>query len=192
MKVQFSVILGALLLSSLPTLGAQQAQTFSVDPAHSEVHFTLPDPVHTVHGSFKVQSGSLHLTSATGAMSGRIVVDAGSGDSGNATRDKKMTNDQLLVSRYTSVSFDPKHFTGTLDAKGDSTITVNGTFQLIGKTHEISVPMKVHIDGAQYTAAGSFVIPFVDWGVKDPSNFLMRVGKEVTIDLSLAGTVAQQ
>lgn len=58
---------------------------------------------------------------------------------------------------------------GTLNDSGDSTLQVRGTFTLIGKPHDITVPMTVHVDGNQYTAKGSFTIPYVEWGMKNPS-----------------------
>jgi hypothetical protein len=37
---------------------------------------------------------------------------------------------------------------------------------------------------------GSFVVPYVKWGLKDPSVLILKVAKEVHIDLSLAGIVS--
>jgi hypothetical protein len=50
--------------------------------------------------------------------------------------------------------------------------------------------MQVHIDGSNLTATGKFVIPYVKWGLKDPSVFILKVAKDVQIDLSLKGTIA--
>lgn len=164
-------------------------QNLHVDPSQSEVHFTLSDPMHPVKGTFHVQNGTVTFD-AQGHMSGSVVVDARSGDSGNSSRDKKMEQDQLKASSFTTVTFEPTGYTGSLALNGDSTITVNGTFTLLGKPHPISVPMKVQLGDGQCKASGSFVVPYVQWGVKDPSNFLLHVGKEVTIDLLLAGPLA--
>ena len=175
----------------LGTWGAlAQQQRFQLDPAKSEVHFKLDDPLHGVEGTFHVQESSVTFDSHTGRMSGMISVDAASGDSGNGSRDKKMRNDELKAPTFSTVTFAPTHYTGTLTTSGDSTITVDGTFTLLGTPHEISVPMQVHFDGSQCKAVGSFIVPYVKWGMKDPSNFVLRVGKEVTVNLVLAGSVA--
>ncbi len=181
-----AVLLGLLVL---PLGLAGQEQTFKLDADKSEVHFLLDDPLHKVQGSFHAEPGAIQFSHKDGSMSGTIAVDARSGQSGNAGRDKKMTQDELQAAKYTTVTFAPKHYSGTLAATGDSTITVDGSFTLLGTAHEISVPMQVHIDGTQCKAAGSFVIPYVQWGMKDPSNFLLHVGKEVKIDLALVGTI---
>jgi hypothetical protein len=50
--------------------------------------------------------------------------------------------------------------------------------------------MQVHIEGSSLTAKGMFVVPYVKWGLKDPSIFILKVAKDVQIDMTLAGTLA--
>ena len=69
-----------LLVAATPLLHAQQ--TLTLDPTHSEVHFTLSDTIHTVHGTFHIQQGEIAFDPATGNPSGNIIVDAPSGQSG--------------------------------------------------------------------------------------------------------------
>jgi polyisoprenoid-binding protein YceI len=180
----------ALLLSFLcltPLLQAQEK--ISLDPAHSEVHFTLGDVLHVVHGTFKLQEGEVDLDPANGKASGAIIVDALSGQSGNSTRDRRMTNDELKAPTFKTVTFAPTQVTGTFNPSSDSTLTIHGIFTLLGTPHEIDVPMKVHVAGDQLQATGSFSVPYVQWGLKDPSTLMLRVNKEVQIDLSLTGTL---
>ena len=167
-----------------------QKESFQLDPAKSQVQFSLGATMHAVHGTFQVQSGAITFAPTEGAMSGSILVDAHSGNSGEASRDKKMTQDQLKADQFTSVAFAPKSFTGKLASEGDSEIVVQGTFTLLGTPHDLSVPMHVHIDHGACRTTGSFTVPFVQWGVKDPSTFLLKVGKDVTVNLDLAGAVS--
>ena len=37
------------------------------------------------------------------------------------------------------------------------------------------------------SAKGHFTVPYVKWGLKDPSIFVLKVAKEVEIDLALNG-----
>lgn len=177
------------LVSLLLPCTAFAQEALHLDPSKSDVQFTLGDPLHSVHGTFHVQSGTVTFDPNSDQMSGMITVDASSGNSGNGSRDKKMTNDELKASTFSTVTFAPVHYAGKLAPSGDSSITVDGTFTLVGVPHQISVPMQVHIDGGQCTATGSFVVPYVKWGIKDPSTFVLRVGKEVTIHVDLVGTI---
>jgi hypothetical protein len=49
--------------------------------------------------------------------------------------------------------------------------------------------MQVQVNGDQIHAVGSFVVPYVQWGLKDPSTFMIKVNKEVHVDLDLSGTL---
>jgi polyisoprenoid-binding protein YceI len=170
---------------------AQSQQHYHVDPGTSEVRFTLGASDHPVDGTFRVTSGDFTLDPQSGAMTGTVSVDASSGQSGNQGRDKKMTKDQLKVQTYPTVTFAPAKFSGQLKDSGDSSGPVEGTFTLLGQAHPITVPMNVHMEGDHFSASGSFTVPFVNWGVKDPSFMFIKVDKEVKIDLKLTGTVTK-
>jgi hypothetical protein len=53
----------------------------------------------------------------------------------------------------------------------------------------MTVPMEIHIDGGALIAKTHFTVPYVQWGLKDPSVFILKVAREVDIDLILAGQV---
>jgi hypothetical protein len=190
-----SLLRNALLLlaaAALTTALHAQDKTqnkLSLDTARSEVHFTLVDALHTIHGTFRVQQGDVIFDPATGKADGSIVVDALSGKSGNSVRDRRMTNDQLKAPDYKTVTFVPTHFTGTFNPTADSTLQVHGLFTLLGTPHEIDVPMQVQVSGDQVHAVGSFPVPYVQWGLKDPSTFMIHVNKEVQVELDLSGTL---
>jgi polyisoprenoid-binding protein YceI len=161
----------------------------SLDTTRSEVHFTLTDTLHVVHGTFHIQQGDITFDPATGKANGSIIVDALSGQSGNSVRDHRMAKDELKTPDYKTVTFAPTRFTGTFNPTGDSTLQVHGLFTLIGTPHEIDVPMQVQVNGDQIHAVGSFVVPYVQWGLKDPSTFMIKVEKEVHVELDLTGTL---
>jgi polyisoprenoid-binding protein YceI len=179
-----------LLIAGPGILHAQDTQDkLSLDTNRSEVHFTLTDTMHTVHGTFHIQQGDINFDPATGQATGVIVVDALSGQSGNSIRDHRMAKDELKAPGFKTVAFAPTRFTGTFNPTGDSTLQVHGLFTLIGTPHEIDVPMQVQVNGEQIHAVGSFVIPYIQWGLKDPSTFMIKVNKEVHVDLDLSGTL---
>jgi polyisoprenoid-binding protein YceI len=183
------VHLALLISAAFWPVGLAAQEKLVIDPTHSEVHFTLGDVLHTVHGMFGIQQGEITFNPSTGEASGNIAVDAESGRSGNSMRDKRMTNDELKAESYRSITFAPTRFTGTFNPAGDSTLQVHGVFTLLGTAHEIDVPMQLQVNGTQLRGTGSFVVPFVKWGLKDPSTLMLKVNKEVQIQLLVIGTL---
>jgi polyisoprenoid-binding protein YceI len=168
-----------------------QRQTFVVNPDASEVKMTLNTTHEVVNGVFHVQSGTIGFDLGAPGMSGSIIVAAGSGKTGNDSRDKKMKKEILKVEEYATVSFAPKTHSGAIAASGDSTIQVSGVFTLLGTPHEITVPIAVHIEGAKATAKAHFVVPYVQWGLKNPSFLIWKAENDVAIDLNLVGTISR-
>jgi len=166
-----------------------QHQAFTVDPSASQVAWALGGNGHHVTGTFHVQSGSIDFDRTAHTISGSVIVAAGSGNSGEASRDKKMNKDVLDVEHYSEITFVPQKYDGAIAPTGDSTIQVSGTFTLHGTPHDLTVPMQIHIDAGTLTAKTHFVVPYVKWGLKDPSVFILKVAKEVDIDLTLTGKV---
>ena len=189
MKIKIQSLFLALPLFLMPNAFAQH-QTFTVNPDASKVAFSLGGNTHHVEGIFHVQSGSIEFDRSAAKIAGSVVVAAGSGNSGDNGRDKKMNTDVLDVAHYADVSFVPQSYQGTIAASGDSTIQVSGAFTLHGTPHELTVPMQIHIEGTNLTAKTHFTVPYVKWGLKDPSIFILKIAKEVEIDLTLVGHVS--
>ncbi|MGO9491461.1 MAG: YceI family protein [Terracidiphilus sp.] len=168
-----------------------QHQTFVLSPDASAVKMTLNTTHELVSGTFHVQSGSIEFDPSTTKMSSVIAVVAGSGKTGNDSRDKKMYKDILKVDQYATVSFEPKTYTGIIAPSGDSTIQVTGTFTLLGTPHEITIPIQVHLDGSRATAKAHFVVPYVHWGLKNPSFLVWKADDDVAIDLNFVGAISR-
>ena len=190
MKMYMPALFLALPLAIIPAALAQH-ETLSVNPDASQVAFTLGGTGHHVQGTFHVQKGTIDFDPSAQKISGSVVVAAGSGNSGEPSRDKKMNSDVLDTGHFAEVAFAPSSYQGTLAATGDSTIQVSGVFTLHGTAHDLTLPMQIHIDGTNLTAKGHFTVPYVKWGLKDPSIFILKVAKEVDIDLTLSGQVTK-
>jgi hypothetical protein len=184
----FAVLALAVILA--PAALAQH-QTFAVNPDSSEVKMTLKTTHELVNGTFHIQSVSIEFNRSNPKMSGSVVVLAGSGKTGNDSRDKKMNKDILEVEQHATVSFEPKLYSGAIAPSWDSTIQVTGVFILPGTPHEITVPMLVHLDGANATAKTHFVVPYVQWGLKNPSFLIWKADNDVAIDLFLTGRLSK-
>jgi polyisoprenoid-binding protein YceI len=190
MKMYAPALFLALPLAIMPAALAQH-ETLSVNPDASPVAFTLGGAGHHVQGTFHVQKGLIDFDPSAQKISGSVIVAAGSGNSGEPSRDKKMNADVLDTEHFAEVTFAPSSYQGTLATSGDSTIQVSGTFTLHGVAHDLTLPMQIHIDGTNLTAKGHFTVPYVKWGLKDPSIFILKVAKEVDIDLTLSGQVTR-
>jgi polyisoprenoid-binding protein YceI len=185
----------SLAVFALPILLAPSAlaqrQTFVVNPDASEVKMTLNTTHELVVGTFHLQSGSIDFDRSNHSMSGSVVVLAGSGNTGNNSRDKKMYKDILEVEQHATVSFEPKTYSGAIAPSGDSNISVTGIFTLLGIPHEITIPILVHLEVTSATANGHFIVPYVQWGLKNPSFLIWKADNDVAIDLSLKGQLSK-
>lgn len=169
-----------------------QDTVLQLDPAKTTVNFTLADVLHTVHGTFRLKSGTIHFDPSSGAASGDVVIDAASGESGNHTRDKKMNKDILETERYPAIEFVPKHVIGQLALRGASQVQVEGTFRLHGSDHDLTLTLPIQISDKQLAASTHFEVPYEAWGLKNPSTLFLRVNNKVQIDITTVGTLETQ
>jgi polyisoprenoid-binding protein YceI len=162
-----------------------------LDPAQTEIHWKLSG-LHPVHGTFKLKSGEFLFNPKTGIAEGEILVDATTGESGNKDRDKRMQDEVLQSNRYPAIFYHPTNLKGPFKA-GDGTqdLTGQGTFNIHGADHSLELPLKVQISGDAVTATTRFAVPYVEWGMKNPSKFLLRVSKQVEIEVTSKGTIKQ-
>ena len=186
LKLAGFFIFCALILSQR---AVAQDTVLQLDPAKTAVNFTLGDVLHTVHGTFRLKSGTIHFDPASGAAGGDVVIDAASGDSGNRTRDKKMNKDILETQRYPTIEFLPKHFTGKVSPQGESQVQVEGTFRLHGSDHDLTLTFPIQVAGQQLSTSTHFEVPYEAWGLKNPSTLFLRVNNIVQIDITAAGTI---
>jgi len=160
-----------------------------LDADKSEFHWTLDTTLHTVHGTFKFKNGELRVNPNSGAASGEIVVPATSGESGNDGRDKKMHKDVLESAQYPDIFFKVDHVEGKVASSGSSNVMLHGTMTLHGTDHEFGAPVQAEITGDHWKATSKFTIPFLKWGLKNPSNWLLKVKPDVDVELTLTGTL---
>jgi polyisoprenoid-binding protein YceI len=172
--------------AEIPAFSASTVE-IEINPAKSTVRFTLGALLHTVHGSFKVKGGTVRFDPGSGLTSGQIAVDVKTGETGDAARDRQMHESVLESNRFPDAVFSPDHVQGPLAMKGDSQLEVHGTLRLHGGEHEMTVPVKVMVQDHLVTATAKFVIPYVAWGLRDPSNLILRVDQTVKVEVAITG-----
>jgi polyisoprenoid-binding protein YceI len=180
------------ILSGLMSASFAQAQqkTFILDPAQTKVSFTVDSTLHTVHGDFRLKRGNIQFDDAAGTAGGELVVDSTSGESGNDGRDKKMHKDILESPKYSDIIFTPRHIKGTLAAEGKSNVEVEGLLTMHGKSNPVTMPLEVQLQGGAGSAEGSFSVKYQEWGMKNPSTFILRVNNKVEIHVHAVGRLS--
>jgi hypothetical protein len=184
------------IIAVVVVLGLQLAQAQShslkivLDPAQTQIRWKLGADLHKVDGTFKLKSGEFILDPATGVAEGEILVDATTGESGNAARDKRMHEEVLESTRYPAMFFHPTQIKGAFKP-GEATqqLQTQGSFNIHGADHALEMPVKVETAGDTVTATARFTVPYVAWGMKNPSKLLLRVNKQVEIEVIAKGTI---
>ena len=176
----------AILCCAAATAQSQELR-LQFDPSKTTITFTLGDILHTVHGSFQLKRGDVEYKIAAKSVSGNLIVDATSGQSGNRSRDRKMHKEILESARFPEINFHPDRVEGNVGPLGTSTIQVHGMFSIHGSDHELTMPVRVEVFPDHWTADTHFTVPYVKWGIKNPSTFVLRVSESVEIDVHASG-----
>ena len=191
-----AVLALALFLSAAPapprhqeTSVAPSELVLTLDPAQSKVHFNVDSTLHTVHGTFSVKSGTVHFDPQTGKAGGEIVVNATSGDSGSTSRDARMHKEILETKKYPDAVFHPSQIEGQVASVGACDVKLRGTISLHGADHELTALIHANLASDHWTGTANFEIPYITWGIKDPSNFFLKVKPVVNVELEMAGSL---
>ncbi|MDY7094575.1 MAG: YceI family protein [Acidobacteriota bacterium] len=176
------------LCLAAPTAEAKEVLTF--EPESTEITFQLGATGHDVEGTLYLREGELVLDPESGEAAGRLVLDALRTETGNGSRDKTMHKKVLESDRHPLITFDAESFEGALDAGGESEIQLHGVVRLLGQPHAVTLPTRITVDGDRFQGSTSFPVPYVQWGLHDPSLFVLRVAKEVQVDVAAQGSAA--
>jgi polyisoprenoid-binding protein YceI len=182
-----SVLLGLTFL--VPNAWAQEI-SFQLDPAQSWVQFTLGATFHEVHGTFQLKAGTIHFNPSSSEASGSLIVDATSGRTGNERRDRRMHRQILEDQKYPEIVFTPQHISGKLAPQGTSQMELQGLLSLHGEQHPITFTVPVQINQTQASAEVHFILPYMKWGLKNPSTFVLRVSDKLSIDVHAVGRLS--
>lgn len=185
-KFAFLFSVPLLFLSIGATTPAQQL-TVQIDPQTTEIHFKLGATMHTVKGDATVESGNFSIDTATQKLEGALVVPAAGLKTHNKDRDHNMYVDVLETEKFPNIVLKLERYEGTLAREGVSQVTLHATMQIHGVEKPLQFPTEVKIDGKTFTAKGDFDVPYVEWGMRDPSNFVLRVSKKVQVRLFVSG-----
>ena len=186
-----AVLASLAVLAMAGSLAADTSMsTLHLEPSGTSVVFEVGTTFHKVHGTMKVIEGDIQFDHSKGTISGRVVVDATSAVTGNKKRDRKMHKEVLESELYPEIRFLPRGFKGELHREGLSELQIFGTIEIHGSTHEVEIPAQVEVSGDSITGTAVFTVPYIEWGMKDPSIFVLRVAKVVQVTVETEGVLA--
>jgi len=169
-------MLATLILSAL----VAQATAYRINPAASEAGFDLKATMHTVHGLTTRVTGGVRVEPADAStlkVSGKIEIGAASIATGNEKRDATLHGTSLLVSSFPTIVFAPERFvpSGPEGADGTTSGTLTGRLTIRGQTRPQAMTVTLAPRGERIVASGTFDVPWAEFGIPDPSFFVVRI-----------------
>jgi polyisoprenoid-binding protein YceI len=186
-----SMLSSCLVMVLAVLASAAEPLDLHLDADTSRAAFTLGSTLHTVHGEIPITRGTLRFDPDGGDASGDVVLDARGALTGNRKRDKKMHGEVLRSDEFPDLVFHLTRVDGALPPDGTGELELVGSLELLGVAHDITIPAEVTRDGASIVGHGTVSIPYVSWGLEDPSVFVMRADKEVQVELEVRGRLEQ-
>lgn len=177
------------LLLAAPALAGATEYTLTLSPESTDVSFSLKATGEDVSGHLHLRSGEIRFDPDAGTATGRIEIDALRTETGNEKRDKKMHKTVLESEAHPLIVFEPQAFEGSLDQENGE-VKLVGTVTLLGVEHPLELSATVETDGGRLSFESSFIVPFVSWGLHDPSWFVFKVAKEVDVTIAATGVVS--
>jgi polyisoprenoid-binding protein YceI len=193
MLAALGLFVGFLSATGRPLQSAERTTSpepvLKLDPAQSTVHWTLDSTLHTVHGTFGLTRGTVQFDPETGKASGEIVVSAQTGESGDRSRDARMHNEILESAKYPEVIFRPTQIEGQVARSGASDLKLHGIFSIRGSDHPLVALVHVDMSPVRWKGNCTFDVPYIAWGMKNPSNFLLKVKPLVNVEVETGGSI---
>jgi len=131
-------LFAAAVLTTLAVLPLR-ADTYAVDPGHSEVSFQIRHMVSQVRGRFNAFSGNVQLDPKNLPNSSvEFHIKADSIDTGVADRDKHLKSEDFFdVGKFPEITFKSK----SVKAAGKDKYNVTGDLTMHGVTKEVTLPV---------------------------------------------------
>jgi polyisoprenoid-binding protein YceI len=183
-----SAVLTASLALAAP-LAFAQTSTWTIDPAHSEVDFTVRHmSVSNVHGRIGIKEGKILFNDADATKSTvEVTIDLNTVDTGVTGRDGDLKSDHFFdVATYPTATF-----VSTNVSKSGNNLSVIGNLTLHGVTKPVvltvegpSAPVPGGMDKKPHSGySASTTIKRTDFGVgKAPA---AMIGEDIKLDIDL-------
>jgi polyisoprenoid-binding protein YceI len=188
LRIAFALL--ALASSAQGVSARADEQRLALDPAATTIAFTLGATLHSIEGTVRLASGEIRFDPVTGLASGGLEVDARSATTGLESRDRNMHRDVLESEQHPRIVFRAeKLHVVRRDASG-AVVELVGQLDLHGQQHPWTLPAKLAFHGDRVAIEANFRVPYVDWGMRDYSTFILRVDRFVDVRVASEGRIA--
>jgi len=160
-------------------------------PDKTSLTFTVNATGHAIDGAIALASGEIRFDTDTGAASGEVTIDLRRAGTGNRLRDREMHSTVLESEKYPVATFRPRRVVGSFARSGPSELMLAGILGFHGVDRSLTLPIQVVVDGNTITAATAIDIPYVAWGLRNPSLLFLRVAPIATVSLKTEGSLLQ-
>lgn len=184
--------LAAGLAALAPAAPAAAETVLRLDPAATDVSFEVPATGHDVHGLLRLAAGEVRFDPATGEAAGTITVDAKSAETGNGSRDRTLHEKVFESELFPSFVFTAERVEGALPADGKGEVRLRGTMRVHGDDHPMVLPAEVEVHGDEVVADVTFEVPYVAWGMHNPSLMFLRVADAVAVTVHAEGSLVSE
>jgi len=185
-------ILGAFALIVFgPRAAGAATMRFNIDVDRSTVSVSVAEPAAFIRGSatgmFRIIDGAFSADpdNIPGTAKARILIDATSYRSDNASRDRAVTGKSLEANKFPTIGFESKSVVGVvMTGSHEGTAIVSGLLTLHGETQAMTMSVHATRDaGGVFTGDGEVKFDYEDFGVKVPGVLFGAIlaGDEATV-----------
>jgi polyisoprenoid-binding protein YceI len=185
-------VLAMVALALCPLNAAAESLVLTLSPEKTSLTFRVAATGHVIEGLLALDSGEVHFDPETGAASGQVTIDLRHAKTGNRLRDHEMHTSVLETGQYPVATFRPSRITGSLAPTGTSQLVLAGVLSLHGIEHSMILPVRVTTAGDTVSAETTFEIPYVAWGLRNPSLLLLRVAPIAAVSLRTETSLHQE
>jgi polyisoprenoid-binding protein YceI len=188
MKLRSLLVLTGLAVSLTASVRAA-VETYSIDPVHSSIGFSLRHFVAKVPGTFTKFTGTLTLDRADlSKSSAEATIEVGSVSSANDKRDEHLrAADFFNVAQFPSASFKSTAWKKT----GENTYAISGNLTVRGVTKPVVLNATLlgfgdGMGGAKLVGwEATTTLNRKDFGVSGPAMLGAALGDEVTLTIAI-------
>ncbi len=174
-----------------PCAAGAATMRFNIDADRSTVSVSVAEPAAFIRGSaigmFRIIDGAFSADpdNIPGTAKARILIDATSYRSDNASRDRAVTEKSLQANKFPTIEFESKSVVGVvMTGSHEGTAIVSGLLTIHGETQAMTMSVHATLDsGGVFTGDGEVKFDYEEFGVKVPGVLFGAIlaGDEATV-----------